>query len=132
MVLYYILAPLIAILLGLLTVSNIRQQSARAVPFTVPRLNRRTEGDLTRMLLLQVAMHLIFGIPFGTAYWMSAFVPSMIAADKLALRYAAVMWLQCDYYGSFFLYILSGRIYRQQLIQIWNSIECISWIQVFI
>ena len=131
MVLYYILTPLVTILLGLLTVAHIHQQSARAVPLATYRQYRPTEGQLTRMLLLQVTMHLIFGLPFGIAYWMSAFAPSISAADKLGVRYATVMWLQCDYYASFFLYILSGRIYRQQIIQIWNSIGCISWMTAF-
>ena len=117
MVLFYIVSPALVILLGLLTVAHIRHQSTRAIPLSASRRNRRTEGQLTRMLLLQVTMHLIFGLPFGIAYWMSAFVPSISVADKLGVRYATVMWLQCDYYASFFLYILSGRIYRQQLIQ---------------
>ena len=117
-ILYYILAPSLVISLGLLTVSNIHQKSVLAVPLSVSQRNRRTEGELTRMLLLQVTLHMIFGLPFGITYWLNAFVPSLRASDVLAVRYALVMWLECDYYISFFLYILSGRIYRQQLFQI--------------
>ena len=123
MTIYYILAPSLGIVLGLLTVSRIRQQSARAIPSNLSRRNRPTEGQLTRMLLLQVTLHMVFGLPFGITYLLNTFVPSLRASDILAVRYALVMWLQCDYYVSFFLYILSGSIYRQQLVQILMEIH---------
>jgi hypothetical protein len=55
---------------------------------------------------------------------MSSFFPSTQTPTVIGVRSALVMWQQCDYFISFFLYILSGRVYREQLIQILRSIKC--------
>jgi len=36
----------------------------------------------------------------------------------IAIQQISVSWLQCDYFVFFFLYILSGSIYRQQLFRL--------------
>jgi hypothetical protein len=36
----------------------------------------------------------------------------------IAIQQISVPWLQCDYFIFFFLYILSGSIYRQQLFRL--------------
>ncbi|CAF1172590.1 unnamed protein product [Rotaria sordida] len=114
--LYYILAPLLMIIFGFLTISNIRRQSMGLIYLTVSMRRRRTERQLTRMLLLQVGVHLILVLPFGIIYCMNALKPSTRTPDVLAIRYILLMWQQLDYFISFFLYFLSARIYREQLI----------------
>ncbi|CAF4736935.1 unnamed protein product [Rotaria sp. Silwood2] len=66
--LYYILAPLLMIIFGFLTISNIRRKSMNLIYLTKSMRRRRTERQLTRMLLLQVGIHLILILPFGIIY----------------------------------------------------------------
>ncbi|CAF3128382.1 unnamed protein product [Rotaria sp. Silwood2] len=115
-VLYYVLAPLLMIIFGFLTISNIRRQSTRLVYLSVCMRRRRSERQLTQMLLLQVGVHLILTLPFGIIYCMNSLKPSTRTPDVLAVRYILLMWQQLDYFISFFLYFLSGRVYREQLL----------------
>jgi len=119
--LYYILTPILMFILGLLTIHNIRQQSTRTGPLTAFIRGRRTEGQLARMLILQVSVHLILVLPFGVIYTINSFVPSTRTPVMKAIRYILVIWQQCDYFVSFFLYVLSGNVYRQELIRILKS-----------
>jgi len=120
---YYILAPLLMIIFGFLTILNIRQQSTRAKILTASIRRRRTEGQLARMLILQVSVHLILVLPFGITYSMNAFDPSTRTSHILAIRYILVMWQQCDYFVSFFLYVFSGSVYRKELFRILQSLR---------
>ncbi|CAF1498643.1 unnamed protein product, partial [Adineta steineri] len=51
--LYYIIAPIVMIIFGLLTIYNIRNQIQRVSPVNLFNSNRRTEGQLARMLIIQ-------------------------------------------------------------------------------
>ena len=121
MLLFFVFSPLFSITTGLLTIRNIRQQSREANRTTIMQGRRRTEGQLARMLLLQVGVHLILGIPFGATYILNALKPSTRTDDILATRYIALLWQQCDYFISFFLYLLSGSVYREELVRIFTS-----------
>lgn len=123
-VMYYILSPLLMILFGVLMIYNIHQQSTRAKLLITSIRRRRTEGQLARMLFLQVIVHIILTLPFGIIYSINSFVPSTVTPNITAIRLVFVTWQQCDYFVSFFLYILSANIYRQQLIRIVKSIKC--------
>ncbi|CAF4564063.1 unnamed protein product [Rotaria sp. Silwood2] len=118
--LYYILAPLLMIIFGFLTISNIRRKSMNLIYLTKSMRRRRTERQLTRMLLLQVGIHLILILPFGIIYCMNVLKPSTRTSNILAVRYILLMWQQLDYFVSFFLYFLSGRVYREQLIYLFK------------
>lgn len=118
LIFYYILAPILMICFGVLTIWNIHQQSLRAQILTTSPRRRRTEGQLVRMLILQITVHLILILPFGITYTMNAFDPSTRTSSILAMRYILVMWQQCDYFLSFFLYVLSGRIYREEFLRL--------------
>ncbi|CAF3344914.1 unnamed protein product [Rotaria sp. Silwood2] len=122
-IIYYISLPALMIIFGLLTISNARQCVTR----TGPQLNfvrgRRTEKQLTRMLLLQMSVHLVRTVPFGVIYSMNAFDPSTRTPNNRAVRNILFMWQQCDYFVSFFLYVLSGSIYRKQLAHILKFIK---------
>jgi hypothetical protein len=116
--LYYVLAPILMVIFGLLTISNIRRQSIRLPYLSTYMRRRRTERQLARMLILQVGVHLILILPFGIIYCMNILKPSTRTPDILAIRYILVMWQQLDYFVSFFLYVLSAKVYRQQLIHL--------------
>ena len=116
--LYHILAPLLMFIFGLLTINNIRRQSTRAIPLMVSMRGRRTEGQLTRMLILQVTVHMLLVLPFGVTYAINTFNPSTRTRNMIALRLAFATWQQCDYFVSFFLYIFSGSVYRRELFRI--------------
>jgi hypothetical protein len=121
--LYYILAPILMIAFGLLTISNIHQKSVRLVSLAASVRRRRTERQLARMLVLQLGVHLTLILPFGIVYCVNVFDPSTRTPNVLAVRYILVMWQQLDYFVSFFLYVLSGRVYRHQFIHLLKFIN---------
>ncbi|CAF3514345.1 unnamed protein product [Rotaria socialis] len=121
---YYILSPSLMILFGILTILNIRQRSSSAI-FLVPLMQRRrTESQLTRMLIIQIVVHLILVLPFGIIYSINSIIPSTRTPNVIAVRLVFVALQQCDYFASFFLYTLSARVYRQQLMRILISTTC--------
>ncbi|CAF1242439.1 unnamed protein product [Rotaria sordida] len=120
MALYYTVAPLLLIIFGILTIINTHRHAVRVAAQTLSIGVRRTEGQLARMLLLQVCSHLILTTPFGIIYFMNAFNPSTRTVYITGIRYILVMWQQCDYFLSFFLYIFSGSLYREQLRQLFK------------
>jgi hypothetical protein len=123
-ILYYITAPILMTIFGLLTISNIHQYAVRTGPQTVYMRGRRTERQLARMLLLQISVHLILSLPFGVIYSMNSFDTSTETPNILAVRYIFVTWDQCAYFMSFFLYVISGSIYRKELLRILKLIRC--------
>ncbi|CAF2570436.1 unnamed protein product [Rotaria sp. Silwood2] len=126
-IIYYILLPSMMILFGILTIYNIRRKSTRVVLFiSWMRRRRRTECQLARMLILQVVVHLIFVLPFGIIYSINSFAPSTQTPTIIAIRLVFVSWQQCDHFLSFFLYILSASVYRQELIRLLKSIKCLN------
>jgi len=119
-IIFQISIPLFMIIFGVLTIFNIRQQS-RCPSRIVTCIHRpRSEVQLARMLLLQVGVHIIYSLPYGITYIMSSVVPSTQAVIILAARQASILWLQCDYFSFFFVYILSVSIYRQELIRLFK------------
>ena len=117
-IIYYVLIPLLMIVFGLLTIYNIRQRPRYNSMIVKCFRNRRSEGQLARMLLLQVGVHIIYSFPFGIIYIMNSVAPSTRTVTIIAIRQAAVPWLQCDYFMFFFLYILSASIYRMELFRL--------------
>ncbi|CAM4961405.1 unnamed protein product [Rotaria socialis] len=115
---YYIAIPVSMIVFGILTISNTKKQIARVGANVTSGRGRRTENQLTRMLLLQVTVHLVLTIPFGVMYSMNAFNPSTKTTYMQAIRNLLLMCQACDYFSSFFLYILSGSAYRKEFMRI--------------
>jgi hypothetical protein len=125
-IIYYILSPLLMILFGIFTIYNIHQQSNRSLPLLRTIRRRRTEYQLARMLFLQVTIHLILVLPFGILYTINSCIPSTQTPNIIAIRLAFVTWQQCDYFVSFFLYFLSGNVYREEFIRILKSSKCLN------
>lgn len=120
---YYILTPTLMLILGLMTIRNIREQSRRTNRLRTSISCRRSQAQLTQMLLVQVVAHLILILPFGIAYTMNLLPPSPVNAVLQVLRPAFLIWRQLDYNVSFFLYISSGSIYRKEFLRILSSIK---------
>ncbi|UJR17615.1 hypothetical protein I4U23_004511 [Adineta vaga] len=121
MVIYYILIPIILIIFGILTIINIRQHAVRTVLQNLPTTHgRRTERQLARMLILQLFVHIILTLPFGTIYFINAFDSSSRTSYNIAIRYILLIVQECDYFATFFLYVFSGSIYREQFRQLFK------------
>ena len=122
----YVIVPCSLIGFGLATASNIRQRLNRIGVRGITLRHGRTERQFCRVLFLQVTVHLVFVLPFGVIYAINAFYPSTRTANVLGIRYIFVLWQQCDYFASFFLYVFSASLYRHELFRILHLNKCVS------
>ncbi|CAF1120619.1 unnamed protein product [Rotaria sp. Silwood1] len=101
---------------GLMTIQNANR--SRAIQVVASRYNR-TEHQLARMLLLQVSVHVFLTLPSSVTYLMAA-LPNKIQTTSTFSFISIICQLlfNCSYVTSFFLYLLSGRIYRKELSQL--------------
>jgi hypothetical protein len=67
------------------------------------------------MLIIQVALYLLFFTPSGIIYILVTFVPSMNTPYLSTIRTLAGVWQQGGYFISFFFFVLTGKIYREEL-----------------
>ncbi len=109
---------------GCLTVYNIRQSAVRTRVERIAVPGRRTEGQLTRMLILQISFYLILLLPFAFIFCMNSFVPSTFTPTIRSIRDILVLLVQCNCFISFFLYVASRKVYREQLIILLKRIKC--------
>ncbi len=116
-ILYYIIGPLGMITFGLLTINNIRNQTRRVGAIVLQNQHRRTEGQLTRVLIIQVGIHLFFSLPAAVMYVMTTFVPSTNTSLFSGLRLISVIWQLAILFLSFFSYILSSTVFRTELVK---------------
>ncbi len=119
-VLYYIAAPFALAIFGALTIYNIRCQTRRVTLVGHVSLHRRTEGQLARMLIVQVGVYIVFSTPCGVAYVLVNIVPSINTPFFGSFRILTVLWQQGCFFLSIFLYIISGTVYRQELKKMFN------------
>ena len=123
-VLFYFIGPFIMAVFGLLTISNIRHQTSRIAPIAMRRAGqssqRRSEGQLARMLIIQVGAYIIFSTPSAITYTITTFVPSMNTPVLAGLRTISLMWQQGTYLLTMFLYILTANVYRQEMIKVFR------------
>jgi len=122
-IIYYILSLLLMILFSCLTISNIHQRTNRSLHLIVSIQQRRRESQLARILFFQIIVHLILVLPFGIFYGIKVFIPSTETSNIIAINLIFVTWQQCDYFVSFFLYVLSASLYQQELIRILKSFK---------
>ncbi|CAF0932262.1 unnamed protein product [Adineta steineri] len=120
LILYTIVAPFLMIFFGLLTIYNTKQVRFR--PVKISRY-RRTEGQLSRMLLFQVGTHIVLTLPFCITFFM-LILPIQIRFTS----YFSIVFVICKlpFYltvtTAFFLYILSARVYRNEFIRLLKKI----------
>ena len=114
--LMYILTPLLMTAFSGLTVYNIRQSAIRARGEKMAMQNRRTKRQISRMLISHITLYGILASPYAVIYCMISLFPSIISPTILSIRDLFITWLQVNCFVSFFIYIVSGKIYRDQLI----------------
>ncbi len=122
---FYSLCPsFLMLLFGFLTLNNIRQQR-RVLPVIGEhtRITRRTDRQLLRMLAAQVLVIIISTLPLTIDRLYASFTESVvkdalrIAQENLASQIANTM----AYFAhtcSFYLYTLTGRVFRKELFKI--------------
>jgi hypothetical protein len=99
-----------------MTIRNLQQTNVVAV--AVSRFNR-TEHQLARMLFFQVTVHILLTLPSSITYLISA-LPNTIRTTS-TFSFASIITqliFSCSYATPFFLYLLSGRLYRKELFQL--------------
>lgn len=116
---YVIIAPLLMILFGFLTIKNI--QTTR---LNLERISnhRRTESQLSRMLLLQVGVHLVLVLPFCTMFFM--IILPIAVRTTMEFYYVYVICKLPFYFTfttSFFLYIISAEVYRKEFLRLFRK-----------
>ena len=113
---FAIIAPLLMIIFGLLTIHNTKQ--LRVIPVAMSR-HRRTENQLAAMLLLQVSTYIVLTLPASVTYIIMIF-PNTI--QTTLIFYFVTITSQLLFYSSFatpfLLYIISARTYRKELIRL--------------
>ncbi|CAF3341208.1 unnamed protein product [Rotaria sp. Silwood1] len=114
--LFAVVPPSLMMIFGLMTIQNANR--SRAIQVVASRYNR-TEHQLARMLLLQVSVHVFLTLPSSVTYLMAA-LPNKIQTTSTFSFISIICQLlfNCSYITSFFLYLLSGRIYRKELSQL--------------
>ncbi|CAF4370976.1 unnamed protein product, partial [Adineta steineri] len=108
-----------------LTIYNMRSQANRVAPVGQHNHHRRTEGQLARMLIIQVGVYIVFLLPSGVTYTLVTFVPEMNTLFYTTIRSITILWQQGAFFFSFFVYILSAKVYRDELKKFfeWNQIH---------
>jgi len=120
LILYVIIAPFSMILFGCLTIYNTKQ--IRFIPARISRY-RRTEGQLSRMLLLQVGTHIVLILPFCTTFFMLILpIPVEFSTSFVFAFTICKLPFYLTVTTAFFLYVLSARVYRDELIRLYKRI----------
>ncbi|CAF1246636.1 unnamed protein product [Adineta ricciae] len=114
-ILYYILIPIMLSIFGAWTIYNIRCQKHRVAPIIQASPRRRTEGQLARMMIIQVGVYLLFFTPSAITYIIVTLIPSMNTPYYITIRSITVVWQQGGFFISFFLYVFTGNMYRKEL-----------------
>lgn len=113
-----IIDPLLMITFGILSINNIHKHKSHLRRFGNETHFRRTDAQLARMLFLQIGVHLILSIPYGIVYILHELYIPARTPDVKAVRRIFVLWQQIDYFIPFFLYVVSGSVYREELFKI--------------
>ncbi|CAF0809326.1 unnamed protein product [Adineta steineri] len=112
--------PVLMLMFGFLTVYNITRTR---VLQQVTRSYRRTEGQLIRMLFLQVVIYILLNIPLCVLYLMLTIPSNFIPTSQFFFGFSITeIFFYLSSSTPFFLYILSARVYREELIHLVSKI----------
>jgi hypothetical protein len=119
LVVYCILPPFCMSLLSILTLKNIRQQARRTRPALAIENQslRRIDQQMVRMLFSQVLIELLGVLPHATLNLTGLFVNTSTTIYTFFSQ-ITVLPLFVSYAISFYVYTLSSRVYRQELMKI--------------
>lgn len=117
---YVLITPLLMILFGFLTIYNTQQPIRHRVVVIHRRPN---EKQLVRMLLVQVSSHLVLNLPFCIVYFMLILPIEFRSTVMFYFLYVIFkIPFQINFITPFFLYILSAKVYRTELIRLMKQI----------
>ena len=120
------LCPLAMVAFGLLTIRNIRKQRRRIQrTFRIvrhPSHQRRTEGEVCRMLLLQVSIHLLLNLPVTVTYTSLIMRPALRTPTFYLVVHAFHLLYQCTYVINIVIYLASGQIYRHEFVRLFSCV----------
>ena len=125
--LYTIIAPACMICFGLLTIKNTKQ-----LPVYLGRISRyrRTESQLSRMLLVQVGTQILLTLPFCVVFFILVILTSLqSSADFSAVLVIAKLPFYLTFTTAFFLYTMSGQAYRQEFFRLLSFIRPLRRVQ---
>jgi growth hormone secretagogue receptor len=114
---------------GLLTLKNVRQRRQLVRRAGENRAIRRTDTQLLHMLAAQVLVIIIATLPFCVFQLYSAFTSSFtkstlrIAQENLAIQITSIV-TYFAYTSSFYLYTLSGSIFRKEVLKSFGRCRC--------
>jgi hypothetical protein len=106
-------------LLCVLTLKNIRQQARRIQPTLIQGSEslRRIDRQMIRMLFSQVLTQLCSVLPFATLSLVALFINTATTIFSF-IDQIFILPLFVSYTTSFYIFTLSSRIYRQELMKI--------------
>jgi hypothetical protein len=113
------------LLFGFLTLKNVRKRRQLAQTVRENRAIRRTDSQLLRMLAAQVLVIIIATLPLCVNQLYISFTSSFtkstlkIAQDNLASQITAIV-TYFAHSSSFYLYTLSGTIFRKEVVKIFG------------
>ena len=113
-IVYVILAPLLMIVFGLLTIHNATRFNRR---HAVHAGHRPSERQLTRMLIVQVLTHILLSLPFCVIFFMT--IIPLAFKSTIMFFFLFIIFkipLYVTFITPFFLYILTAQLYRNELI----------------
>jgi hypothetical protein len=112
---YAVLAPCLMIVFGMLAIYNTKKICVNSRRMTSRR--RRTERQLSVMLLVQVTTHLALNLPVSILYLMLVFLPHRFLTTQFSFLLLVARYL-CEFSFStpFFLYIISGHAFQKELL----------------
>ena len=114
--LFAVVPPAGMILFGLLTIHHTHR--TRIMPIAASRFYR-TEKQLAQMLFLQVGMHIFLTTPSCVTYLIQALPNSIRTTTIFAfVSVPCQLLFNLSYTTAFFSYVLSGRIYRREMIKL--------------
>jgi 7 transmembrane receptor (rhodopsin family) len=119
-VLFAIVAPILMVLFGVLTICNAKHfADGRALASRY----RRTERQLVAMLLVQVATHILLTMPLVVIYTLLVLPTTYKATRFVYFTYSVFSFpFHLSYASAFPLHFLSGRLYRHEFLRVCRRI----------
>ncbi|CAF1260098.1 unnamed protein product [Adineta ricciae] len=119
-ILFAAIPPILMIFFGLLTIYNTTQLQ---VNIQVTIRHRRTEGQLARMLFLQVTIYILLNMPMCIMYLMLTLPVGYIPTQEFffVLSISSILF-NFSFATTFFLYILTARVYREELFRLISKV----------
>jgi hypothetical protein len=116
MIIFTIIVPGLMALFGIRTIYNTKRVG---VISTVMSRYRRTENQLAGMLLLQVGTYIVLTIPISVIYLILVFPNTIRTTSAFYFaRITSQLFLYFFFATPFFLYLVSARTYRKELVQL--------------